>query len=436
MANDNTDPSSMTIVLVDDDAFTLNLYRKQLERAGFRTVCAPDGLAVINMLPSLAADLIVLDLMLPKVQGLEVLEAIRADSRHQRTPVIILSNAYLPQNAGKAMNAGANGGLLKSECTPTRLLAMIHELLNPGQADAVTPPAHSAPLGQELPGDGLETDRSVDSQPLEELDEATALDTSKGIFLDEWRVVVSPVREHCLNYVKAIGSEGEREHLDELYRSIRSLGARASLGGCTKVAQLTATLEAMLFEQVFKLNGEMSASSVQTVVQAVDCLDHLFTQGKTRFANPSDKPRVLLVDDDLMCNLANEAVLRRANYETVSTQDGSSALDLMVQSAFDLVLLDINMPVVNGFEVCEQLRRIPGYQNTPVLYVTSNDDFQSRARSVLSGANGLITKPISPRELIVKATTFLLRSPECAVQGTPTAAPGSGTRAEPVGTLA
>lgn len=436
MVTDKTDPGSMTIVLVDDDSFTLTLYRKWLERAGFKVVCAPDGLAVIDMLPRLSADLIVLDLMLPKVQGLEVLEAIRADSRHQNTPVIILSNAYLPQNAGKAMNAGANGGLLKSECTPTKLMTMIHELLNPDQADPVKQPALTSPLSHGAPGDRSETEQSIDRQPSEKWDDAATLEASTGDLLNEWRTVVSPIREHCLNYVKAMGSEGGREHLDELYRGVRSLGSRASLGGCTKVAQLAATLEAMLFEQVFKLNGEMSPSSVQTVVQAVDCLDHLFAQGKTCFTNHSYKPRVLLVDDDMMCNLANEAVLKRANYETVSASDGSSALVLMEQSTFDLVLLDINMPGMNGFEVCEQLRRIPSYKTTPVLYVTSNNDFQSRARSVLSGSNGLITKPISPRELIVKATTYLLRSSEREAVDTEAAVPlGSDAHAEPVGML-
>lgn len=404
------DTSSRTIVLVDDDSFTLNLYRKWLERAGFRTVSASDGWVFIDMLPRLSADLIVLDLMLPKVSGLEVLEAIRADSRHQDTPVVILSNAYLPQNAGKAMNAGANGGLLKSECTPAKLVAMIRGLLDPDQANTGNQRAQSSPLLTRGQGDTTDTWKAVDPELPGESDDVNTAESSRAALLAEWPAVMSPIREHCLNYVKAIGSGGGREHLDELYRSVRSLGPRASLGGCAKVAQLTETLEAMLFEQVFKLNGEMSPSSTQTVVQAVDCLGYLFSNGETGSAARRRKPSVILVDDDLMCNLANEVVLKRAGYETASAPDGASALALMEQGAFDLVLLDVNMPGMNGFEVCERLRRIPGYKDTPVLYVTSNGDFQNRAKSVLSGANGLIAKPISPRELIVKATTHLLRS--------------------------
>jgi CheY-like chemotaxis protein len=436
MENNKAETASMTIALVDDDSFTLNLYRNQLERAGFKTVSLPDGLAVIDMLPRLSADLIVLDLMLPKVSGIDVLEAIRADSHHKNTPVVILSNAYLPQNAGKAMNAGANGGLLKSECTPTKLLAMIQALLGPDQANAASQQDHSIPLFAGVPEGTSESGKSHHPTPSEESDDAITLKASRDALLNQWRTVVTPIRDHCLNYVKAIGSEGERPHLDELYRCVRSLGTRASLGGCAKVAQLSGTLEAMLFEQVFKLNGELSPSSVQTVVQAVDCLGHLFANGETGSAIRRHEPRVLLVDDDLMCNLANEAVMKRAGYETVSASNGASALALMEQSAFDLVLLDINMPVMNGFEVCESLRRIPGYKNTPVLYVTSNGDFQNRARSVLSGSNGLITKPISPRELIVKATTYLLHSSEREVPRIRTVPLDSNAPAEAVGVLA
>src|SRR5271156_785408 len=118
------------ILIVDDDPFMQNLYRKALEREGFAILTALDGLAAVEMLPTLSVDLIVLDLMLPKIHGLQVLESIRADNLRKNLPVLILSNAYLPDVAQKAMNAKATAGILKSECSPKRLVKIIRDIFN------------------------------------------------------------------------------------------------------------------------------------------------------------------------------------------------------------------------------------------------------------------------------------------------------------------
>src|SRR5207249_5408256 len=69
---------------------------------------------------------------------------------------------------------------------------------------------------------------------------------------------------------------------------------------------------------------------------------------------------------------------------------------------------DINIPAMNGIELCQKLRCIPHHKKTPVIFVTLCGDFESRAQSLLSGGDDLISKPIAPVELIVKATIFLL----------------------------
>jgi CheY-like chemotaxis protein len=64
---------------------------------------------------------------------------------------------------------------------------------------------------------------------------------------------------------------------------------------------------------------------------------------------------------------------------------------------------------MDGFELCRRLRTLPGYQKTPVIFVTSHSDFESRARSKLSGGDDLISKPVFPMELAVKAVAQLLK---------------------------
>ena len=80
------------------------------------------------------------------------------------------------------------------------------------------------------------------------------------------------------------------------------------------------------------------------------------------------------------------------------------------EGRYDLILLDIEMPGMNGFELCNRLRALPGYRGITVIYITGDSDFESRAKSVLSGGNDLIAKPVFPMELGVKAVTHLLKS--------------------------
>jgi len=84
-------------------------------------------------------------------------------------------------------------------------------------------------------------------------------------------------------------------------------------------------------------------------------------------------------------------------------------LQWLKETPFDLVLLDIVMPGMDGFELCRRLRLLPGQQKTPVIFVTGHADFESRAKSVLSGGDDLISKPIFPIELAVKAVSHLLK---------------------------
>src|SRR5258706_3836454 len=384
MSTTNTLTDSRTVFLVDGHS---NLYSRRLELAGFKTESALDAEAAVEALPTLTAYLISLDLMLPMRGGIELLQVIRTTSRLKDTPILLLSNAYLPDLARKALRAGGNRALSKSECTSSELISISRELAGmavvPGNSGAVevgTTAIESGSLAAQLERD----------------------------LMNDGNAEVAAIGQHCSKYVELVGSQEAKDYLNRVYQSIRLVSTRAGLAGCGKIAQLTGTIEAMLFEQITRSNGDMSPSSIQTLAKAVDCLDRLFTSGNTGSGEPTSKARVLLVDDDQICNMSNEVALKRANYETASVSDGSAALDTLSDNHFDLILLDINMPGMDGVEVCQKLRRIPHHKTTPVIFVTLHGDFQTHAQSLLSGGDDLISKPISPLELIVKSTVFLL----------------------------
>ena len=102
MANANTSTDSKNVFLVGDDSSTVNLYGSRLEQAGFRTASASNAMGAFEALPNLSADLIILDLMLPKLGGFDLLKAIRSDNRHKDTPILVIANAFIPEMAQRA----------------------------------------------------------------------------------------------------------------------------------------------------------------------------------------------------------------------------------------------------------------------------------------------------------------------------------------------
>ena len=408
----NQPPPKKNVLVVEDDPFMQNLYRMVLEREGFTILIAEDGLATIEMLPRMSVDLVVLDLMLPKISGLEVLEAIRADGRHNKVPVIILSNAYLPAVARMAAKAGATEGLLKSEFSPKRLVKLINQLLSPPALPSNTAPEPRNSWISSLTGRQAAVPApSASKNPIAlTVDEKVVASEVHAELMKTWPTDIWLIRQDSLKYQKTAGTQESEELLKRIYSKLRLFSARATMAGCGRVSQLCIAFEAMLFEHGFNLKRSEFPSLFQTMAQAMDCLEYLFKSGHTMTTRSSRKNRILLVDDDAICNKANAVVLARANFETVCADDGGSALAQLESSSFDLILLDVNMPGLTGFEVCTKIRELPQYKQTPIIFVSLNNDFQSRTQSVLCGSNGFISKPISPIELIVKALVFLFRT--------------------------
>ena len=119
--------------------------------------------------------------------------------------------------------------------------------------------------------------------------------------------------------------------------------------------------------------------------------------------------QVLVVDDDPVSNRLVVSALRKAQFNPRSTEDPVVAWQWANQEHFDLLLLDIEMPVLNGVELCMRLRSLPGYEKTPDIFVTVHSDFGSRAKSSLSGGDDLIAKPVLPMELAANVVMHLSR---------------------------
>ncbi len=117
--------------------------------------------------------------------------------------------------------------------------------------------------------------------------------------------------------------------------------------------------------------------------------------------------KVLVVDDEPDIVEFLEKTLRADGYLVLPAYDGIAALDMASTEKPDLIILDIMMPMMSGYEVCEQLKSNPATQQIPVLCVSSAHSADARAKSMRSGAVNLVTKPFLPQELLAQVRRYL-----------------------------
>jgi two-component system response regulator CpxR len=130
--------------------------------------------------------------------------------------------------------------------------------------------------------------------------------------------------------------------------------------------------------------------------------------------NVSSAPGLLLVDDDAeLCGLMRE-FFGEQGLPLTATHDGNTGLDLARSGRFDLVLLDVMMPGLDGFEVLKQLRES---SEVPVLMLTARTDPASRIQGLDTGADDYLPKPFDPHELVARVRAILRRSKPAAPAG-------------------
>jgi DNA-binding response OmpR family regulator len=153
----------------------------------------------------------------------------------------------------------------------------------------------------------------------------------------------------------------------------------------------------------------INVSTLRTVAQSVEFICDLFEICEPRWGD-LPAPRILVVDDDVLSRRAIVYALERGNLNSTATGNPTVALKLFSEERFDLIVLDIQMPGLDGFELCTNIRALPTNQNTPILFVTRLTDFENRAKATMRGGADFVAKPFFFVEVTIKAITLVLRN--------------------------
>jgi DNA-binding response OmpR family regulator len=384
------------ILIIEDDPIVANVYRNKLTVEGYKTEVAPDGESGLKLMRAFKPNLIILDLMLPNISGVEVIREIRAEEEFSKVPVIVFSNTYLTNLIQDAWRAGANKCLSKSSCTPKDFVEVVRHTV--GDSGAV--PQSNPSTAQE-------------SQPkptvlAEQKDEEFQADILKT-FVENLPATLYALRLALQGLVKADGEVTQLRHIYEMYRRVHALNGNAGLAGLAPIARMASAFEALL-KELYEKPKNINQSSIRTVAAAVDFLGFLFERCRTPEKQEPSPSRILVVDDEAISRRAIVYALEKARLKSIDVEDSGKALELLAANNFDLVFLDVDMPGMTGFELCAKLRGMAHHKKTQVVFVTAMNDFENRTNSMMAGGNDFIGKPFLFIELTVKALICVMRA--------------------------
>ncbi|MEO2169429.1 MAG: response regulator [bacterium] len=115
--------------------------------------------------------------------------------------------------------------------------------------------------------------------------------------------------------------------------------------------------------------------------------------------------KVLVVDDDEDSRQLLTHLLERKGYNVVLADGGRAAINALNGTEVDVVLLDVMMPVMDGFAVCQELKKDPSTANLPVILLTARDDMETRATGMNLGVQEFLAKPVNKEELFLRVRT-------------------------------
>jgi CheY-like chemotaxis protein len=384
------------ILIIEDDPIVANVYRNKLAVEGYTVETSPDGEKGLDALHTFRPDLIILDLMLPGISGVDVIKEIRREAEFAKLPIIVFSNTYLTNLIQDAWRAGANKCLSKSNCTPKDVVDVVRNMI--GNSGAI--PQQAQPAAAEV----------VAAQPaaLAAENDGEFQSDLRKTFIENMPTTLYALRSGMQAITKAENEMVRLKQVYELYRQVHTLNGNAGLAGLAQIAHMSAAFEALL-KEIYEKPKNINSSSIRTIAAAVDFIGLLFEKGTLPEKQELPATKILVVDDEAISRRAIVYALEKARLKSVNIEDPQQALDLLTENEFDLIFLDVDMPVMSGFELCAKLRLLPQHKKTPVVFVTSLNDFDSRTSSTMAGGNDFIAKPFLFIELTVKAVIHVLR---------------------------
>jgi DNA-binding response OmpR family regulator len=386
------------LLIVEDDAIVADIYATEFRGAGFEVETQYDGQAALNRISASPPDAVLLDLDVPTLSGVEIIKRVRAQAHLQKLPIIVLTNAYDYRAIVNASKAGATFCLVKANTNPVNVIQFVGKHLTPGverKPQPVKPAALPLPSTMTL-ADFAKTDPVFHAK-------VAKVFASKSVEL------VAAIQTKWREFQARRDTDGQITRLGEFLVQLHLLTGLAAVAQRRQIADSCSALEALVKETCEKPKN-LNLSTLRTVDLALSFIAYLVGRGDQPWPEGTGFGKVLVVDDEIIARETAVSALKLIHVEPTVADDAAMALTLLEANPYDLVLLDVDMPGMTGFELCGRLRMMPAHKQTAVIFVTGLGRFENQVQSNLCGGNDLIGKPFLLIELAVKCLTYLYRA--------------------------
>lgn len=417
------------VMIVEDDAVIAHVYTRQFKAAGCEVQHAADGMAAMDLLDRFIPDVVILDLQMPKVNGIGVLKFLRAKAETSKVPVLVFSNAYLGALVDAAWQAGATKCLSKAVTTPKQLINVVRLTLADATAAAMPatpPPAGSvslpaltamplpaAPAPAPVPAPTPIPTPAPAPAPVEAKPAAASQAEISQTVLDRAPDIIKTLHSQMVALIQT-NAEGKPalDHgskLQAVFETARSLTGKAGLAGWRRIAQVSSALEALLME-LDAHPEQVSTSATRTLTRCVELLAVLHAHTDKADPEPGPPQQVLIVHGNAAARKSLTAGLDKATMKGVAVDDGGIGINIASKVDFKLIIAAVDLSGISGVDLRKALRDGARHRRTPVIFVTGPEGLRTEIAPVLGPADDWITLPFPPMELTVKSLSSLIRA--------------------------
>lgn len=446
----------ISVLAVDDDPLCLRAVAFALQKADMTPDMAEDGEKAVILAAQKYYDVVFMDIQMPGIDGMEACTQIHKTPKNESTPVVFVTvRSDFRTRAESTLKGGSDlmaKPFLMFEITVKALTYAMRKRLDlqksahraPGSAfvpTVLTGTASSSPATGVLPvtPGAHPVPSKAAGQATSGLTEGTtnvAADLN-GDFFAKAPQFFAAARKTLAEIAAATDHATQEERLGKLHFCAQTLANKTKLSQLELAGRASTALEALV-KKLHQNLKHVTPSTLNTVANAFNVLDCLCARGVEEKLAGHSPIRLLVVEDEALARRAIVGALQLAFDKADSADDGVEALNLSAQKSYDVIFSDIEMPIIGGFAFCSRIRAGNGpNRNTPVVFITSHIDFESRTQAVQSGASDFIAKPFLPIEITVKALTFALEARLRKINAGPvlvsplTTTPATGTNPPP-----
>jgi diguanylate cyclase (GGDEF)-like protein len=416
-------PDVVRVLVVEDDPDQGFLLTTILQGEGREVLLADSGEAAQQVLATTTVSLILLDLILPDTDGRTLLASVRSRPESAHVPVIILSGKTSTETKAECYNLGADSFIekpfdvasLASDITARLERAVARPAFGPGSADRPRLAGFLEALdsAQDRPHGVLVA--QIDGVPTvaERCGWAMADMVLDGLArsIDEVLAPDGPVARLTGDEMGAL-LEGEDQaegaaRGERVVEAVRTFPVRGSDG---ESFSLTTSVGLAFPDEGKEANVSLEEARALVLRAQRAGGNRLATADAGEAAEPA--PIIVADDDDITAKILTHR-LEREGFRVIRFDNGSDAYHGAMKETPALLLLDVKMPGMDGFEVLERLRKTPSYAQVPIVMLTSMGSDNDVVRGFELGGDDYMLKPFSPTELMARLRR-LLRSDRTA----------------------